>query len=274
MGTSQSSTGPGGSSPLVPPWADDQPQQPQTAPQPARFMAFRQSLGKFVSGGDRNDLKSAVGHYARKSSGGGASAARRMGSVTKAGAGLFGALSGMAPVPGEYSVDLGKLSGLPCEVAISAISQALATEDGDSDKIRAAMNHALVEALDGVETFDPKCITDDVIIDTMIGYLAESIFLQIVMDSDKAWNKADTPAQAMRAETELRELIKVVVDRHMAPKLAENVKNISRQQMVQIEREAIIDSWKEWESCGNNADRELLKGQRVLRRQSGTSIVK
>ena len=26
--------------------------------------------------------------------------------------------------------------------------------------------------------------------------------------------------------------------------------------------------------CGNNADRELLKGQRVLRRQSGTSIVK
>lgn len=28
MGTSQSSKGPGGGSPLVPPWADDQPQQP------------------------------------------------------------------------------------------------------------------------------------------------------------------------------------------------------------------------------------------------------
>lgn len=211
-------------------------------------MAFRQSLGRFVSGGDRNDLKSAVGHYARKSSGGGGSAARRMGSVTQAGAGLFGALAGVPAVPGESSVDLGSLTGLPCELAISAITQALTTEDGDSDKIRAAMNHALVEALDGVETFDPQCITDDVIVDTMIGYLAESIFLQMVMDSDKAWNKADTPSQAMRAETELRELIKVVVDKHMAPKLAGNVRNVSRQQMAQIERQAIIDAWKEWEA--------------------------
>ena len=91
-------------------------------------------------------------------------------------------------------------------------------------------------------------ITDNVIVDTMIGYLAESIFLQMVMDSDKAWNKADTPAQAIRAETELRELIKVVVDKHMAPKLAGNVRNVSRQQMAQIERQAIIDSWKEWEA--------------------------
>ncbi|MDP2610464.1 MULTISPECIES: hypothetical protein [unclassified Oceanobacter] len=211
-------------------------------------MAFRQSLGRFVSGGDRNDLKSAVGHYARKSSGGGGSAARRMGSVTQAGARLFGTLAGVPAAPGESSFDLGSLAGLPCELAISAIAQALTTEDGDSDKIRAAMNHALVEALDGVETFDPQCITDDVIVDTMIGYLAESIFLQMVMDSDKAWNKADTPAQAMRAETELRELIKVVVDKHMAPKLAGNVRNVSRQQMAQIERQAIIDAWKEWEA--------------------------
>jgi hypothetical protein len=247
MGTSQSSTGPGGGSPLIPPWADDQPQQPQVAPQSARFMAYRQSLGRFVSRGDRSDLEGAVGHYARKSSGGGGSAARRMGSVTRAGAGLFGALAGVPSAAGEASVDLGSLVGLPCDLAISAITQALTTEDGDSDKIRAAMNHALVEALDGVETFDLQCITDDVIVDTMIGYLSESIFLQMVMDSGKAWNRADAPAQAVRAENELRELIKVVVDKHMAPKLAGNVRNIGRQQMAQIEREAIMDVWKEWE---------------------------
>lgn len=82
----------------------------------------------------------------------------------------------------------------------------------------------------------------------MIGYLAESIFLQMVMDSDKSWNKADTPAQAMKAETELRELIKVVVDKHMAPKLSGNVRAINRQKMAQIERQAIIDAWKEWET--------------------------
>jgi hypothetical protein len=248
MGTSQSSAGPGGGSPLVPPWADDQPQQPLPAPQPARFKPFRQSMGSFVSSGDRGELQRALGHYARQASGGSASAARRMGSVTQAGGGLFGALSGVPAGPGEPSVDLGSLAGLPCVSAISAITQALTPENGDSEKIRAAMNHALVEALDGVEIFDPECITDDVIVDTMISYLAESIFLQMVMDAGKAWNKAETPAQAMRAETELRELIKVVVDKHMAPKLAGNVRSFTRQQMVQIERQAVVDAWKVWES--------------------------
>ena len=248
MGTSQSSTGPGGDSSLIPPWADDQPQETQLTPQPARFKGFRQSLGQFVSGGDRNDLERAVGHYARKASGGRESAARRMGSVTQAGAGLFGALTNVPAGPGEASVDLGNLVGLPCKQAISAITQALATDDGDSDKIRVAMSHALAEALDGVGTFDPECITDDVIVDTMIGYLAEAIFRQMVMDSNKAFNKAGTVVQLMRAETELHELIKVVVDKHMGPKLAGNVRIFTRQQMVQIERQAIIDVWKEWEA--------------------------
>lgn len=247
MGTSQSSIGPGGNSPLVPTWADDQPQQAPHTPQPARFKQFRQGLGRFVSSGDRNDLRSAVGHYARSASGGSGNAARRLGSVTRAGAGLFGVLAGVPGQAGEANVDLDGLVGLSCDAAISVITQALTTDDGDSEKIRAAMNRALVEALDGVETFDPQSITDDVIVDTMIGYLSESIFLQMVMESDKAWNKADTPAQAVRAETELRELIKVVVDRHMAPKLNGNVRALSRQQMLQIERNAIIDSWKEWE---------------------------
>lgn len=248
MGTSQSSNGPGGSSPLVPPWADDQPQQPLPIPEAGRFAPFRRSLGSAICNGNRDDFRKAIGHYARKASGGSGIAARRMGSVSHAGAMLFGTLAGLPAAPGETSVDLGSLTGLPCEVAISSIAQALTTEDGDSEKIRAAMNHALIEALDGVATFDPQYITDDVIVDTMISYLAECIFLQMVMDSDKAWNKADTPAQAVRAETELRELIKVVVDKHMAPKLAGNVRAISRQQMAQIERQSIVDSWKEWEA--------------------------
>ena len=247
MGTSKSPDGPRGDSKLVTSWADDQPQQPQPTPLPARFKGFRQSLGRFVSGGDRSDLKRALGYYARKASGGGGSAARRMGSVTRAGANLFGALAGVPAGPGDVTVDLDNLAGLPCELAISVITQALATEDGDSDKIRVAMNHALVEALDGVQIFDAECITDDVIVNTMIAYLAESIFLNMVMESGKAWNKADTPRQTIRAETELRELIKVVVDKHMAPNLVGSVRTFNRQQMAQIERQAIIDVWTEWE---------------------------
>ncbi|MCI5208463.1 MAG: hypothetical protein D3910_06645 [Candidatus Electrothrix sp. ATG2] len=149
---------------------------------------------------------------------------------------------------GEARVNLDNLSGLPCDLAISAITNALTPENGDSDKIRTAMNHALVEALDGIETFDPQSITGDVIVDTMISYLSESIFLQIVSDAGKAWNKAETPIQTMRAETELQELIKVVVDKHMAPKLTGNVRSLSREQMIQIERQAVIDVWEEWEA--------------------------
>lgn len=86
------------------------------------------------------------------------------------------------------------------------------------------------------------------IVDTMICYLAESIFLQMVMDSNKAWNKADTPSKAIHAETELRELIKVVVDKHMAPKLVGNIRTFSKNQMVKIERQVIIEAWQEWEA--------------------------
>ncbi len=89
------------------------------------------------------------------------------------------------------------------------------------------MNQALVEALDGIEYFDLNHITDDVIVDTMINYLAESIFLQVIMDAGKSWNKAGTITQAVAAENELRELIKVVVDKNMAPRLAGNVRSLS-----------------------------------------------
>lgn len=249
MGTSQSSPGPGGDSPLVPPWADDQPQQPLPTPEPARFKPFRQSLGSFVSSGDHSKLKSALGHYARKGTGGGGSASRRMGSVTRAGGSLYGALTGDGTfgVSGEQAISLNDLAGQPCDIAVAAITRALARDDGDADKIRAAMNHALVEALDGIDIFDPSCITDDVIVDTMICYLAESIFLQIVMDSGKAWNKAETAAQALMAETELRELVKVVVDNHMAPKFAGKARSFSRNEIIQMEKQVVSEVWREWE---------------------------
>ncbi len=248
MGTSQSSNGPGGNSPLVPPWADDQPQQPVPPAQNRRFAPFREAIGKSVQGGggQRQQLQKALGHYARKATGGSTVAARRMGSVTQAGGALFNLLSGTPTGTGQ-TINLQNLAGLPCDQAIASIVDSLGTDDGDSEKIRAAMNHALVEALNGVVDFDPNNITDDVLVTTMLEYLAESIFLQIVHDAGKAWNKADTQTQALQAEISLKALIKAVVDKNMAPKLAGNIRSFSKEQIVQIERESIIESWKEWE---------------------------
>ena len=249
MGTSQSSSGPGGSSPLVPPWADDEPQKPLPTPPHARFKPFRQSLGRFLKTNNQSDLKSAIGHYARKGTGGGDLASRRLGSVTSAGARLYGMLSSLAEskVPPDVLIDLDDLKGQPCDIAIDIITRSLATNDGDTEKIRVAMNHALVEALDGIVVFDPTNITDDIIITIMINYLSEAVFLQIVMDAGKAWTNAETATQAVTAENTLRELIKVIVDKNMAPRLKKNTRTFTKQEMKTLQREVIKIVWIEWE---------------------------
>ena len=250
MGTSQSHPGSSGYSPLVPPWADDQPDIPLPPPEPTRFRPFRRALGQYVRDGNNADLRTALGHYSRTSTAGGRTASRRLGSVTRVGALLYGALSdgGDSGVASEPGIDLESFAGQPCDVAIDAITRALTTTDGDSDKIRSAMNHALVEALDGVEIFDPNSITDEIIAETMIGYLSESIFLQIVEDGSKAWTKAETPSRVAVAENALHELIRVVVDKHMAPKLLGNGRSFTSDQMRELQREVIQSVWKDWEA--------------------------
>lgn len=250
MGTSQSSSGPGRSSPLVPPWADDEPQKPLPTPPSARVKSFRESLGRFLKTNNQSDLRSALGHYASKSTGGGDLASRRLGSVTNAGSKLYGLLSSLAEskVPLDVSIDLDNLKGQSCDIAIDIITRSLATNDGDTDKIRVAMNHALVEALDGIIFFDPTNITDDIIISIMINYLSEAIFLQIVNDAGKRpWTKPETTTQIAIAENTLRELIKVIVDKNMAPRLKKNTQTFTKQEMKILQREVIKIVWREWE---------------------------
>ena len=247
MGTSQSSPGPSGNSPLVPPWADDSPDQILPEPSDRRYVGYRQALGRAVSNGSRSDLRIAIGHYARKSNGRNETAVRRMGSATQAGTQLFGLLIGGGETT-DSIVDLNSLTGLPCDTAISIITQALLTDDGDSEKIRSAMNQALAEALEGIETFDPLSITDDIIIHTMINYLSEVIFLQMMMDSNKAFDKAETPTQAINMENMLNDLVCVTVDLHMANKFPSNIQSISQAQIKDIQRQTIKDVWTEWEN--------------------------
>ncbi len=250
MGTSQSSSGPNSNSPLVPPWADDEPQKPLPTPPSARFKPFRESLGKYLKTNDQSYLISALGHYARKGTGGGTLASRRLGSVTSAGARLYGMLSSLAEskVPPDVSIDLDNLKGQPFDIAIDIITRSLITNDGDADKIRVAMNHALVEALDGVVFFDPTNITDDIIISTMINYLSEAIFLQIVNDSGKSpWKKAVTTTQFAIAENALREIIKVIVDKNMAPRLKNDTRTFTKKEIKTLQSEVIKIVWKEWE---------------------------
>jgi len=246
MGTSQSSTGPSGKSPLVPPWADGAPQALVTPPR-ARLKSFRQQLGKAVLNGDVSNLKKSLGHYARSATGGAGNAVVRLGGAIKAGNFLIGLLSGNSLPTESLSVDLSKLSGISCEKAVAIIVESLVAGDGDSDKIRSAMSSALIESLDGVDAFDANIMTDDLLVNIMINYLSECIFLMIMNDAGHALNKAKNASDCIRIESEMKELIKVIVDKKLNVYLADGYQIINTAKVGEIERQVIVDVWNEWE---------------------------
>ena len=244
MGTSQSSVGPNGRSPLLPAWVDNNQATTQT-PDPQRLRGLRQAIGRAVRGGGRGDVRKALGHYARKASGGKHTAVQKLGKMTQAGSDLFGIFSGGRQQ--QYSVNLHSLNGQPCEQVINQITELLAGHHGDSDKIRSAMNIALSEALEGMTTFDENSVTIEVIGKMMICYLTESIFLQIAHDAGKAWKKGDNPVQIAEVENALRQLIREVVDITLAPKFTDDICQLTTEQMQEIQNQAILEIWAEWE---------------------------
>ena len=245
MGTSQSSVGPNGRSPLLPSWVDDSQATTQT-PDPQRLKGLRQAIGRAIGGGGREDVRKALGHYARKAIGGKHTSVQRLGKITQAGAGLFEIFSDS--LQQQYSVNLNSLNGQSCDEVINQITELLAGHHGDSDKIRSAMNIALSEALEGMTTFDEHSISVEVIAKMMICYLTESIFLQIVHDAGKAWNKGGDLVQISNVENDLRQLVHEVVDITLAPKFTDDVCQLTTEQMQEIQNQVILEIWEEWEN--------------------------
>lgn len=248
MGTSTSSKGPGNNSPLVPPWADVDGMGPGPQPDANRFRGFRRSLGRFVDSGDPSHLTTALGRYARSSTGGATVGPRRFGAMAQVGGALFGVLDQLRTNPSKAPVNLRALSGRPTREAIDAIVEALVPPNGDAERIRSALNEALSECLDGVQTFDFGDITDELLVEVMIAYVARCVFEQIVLDSDRAFGKATSADQLDRAEKGLLELVKVAADKHMRPLLDSQIQGMTDVQIRAAELAAIQEVWKEWEA--------------------------
>lgn len=251
MGTSASSKGPGSDTPLVPPWADSLPGQPlPPPPETPRFQTFRLNLGKFVGSTDQKYLRRAVGEYARNATGGASVGPRRFGSVTNVGGALYGVINDLRQGGNAESVigiDLSGLNGRDIDFAIQEIVSALTPHDGDADKIRVAMTTALSECLEGFDEFDATTIDDVMMVDLLVYYLRETVFEQIVMDSDKAFQKS-TSVNIIAAEEALHSLVESVVDNHMRKLFSEDVSLLTANQVCDIQLKAISEIWKEWES--------------------------
>ena len=53
--------------------------------------------------------------------------------------------------------------------------------------------------------------------------------------------------QIAKAENDLRQLIREVVDITLAPKFTDNVCQLTNKQMQEIQNQAIWEIWEEWE---------------------------
>lgn len=254
MGTSASSKGPNSKSPLVPPGTDADPTKPLPEPEGQRFRGFRTDFGKAAgggSGGGKDSLRSALGKYARDATGGSAIGPRRFGPAYASGAALLQMLSEMGgggTGKASVGVDMSRLIGQPIDTAAQEIARALAPENADADQITAAIQEALAEALPEAEIFDPTKITQDQLVHVLVEFFTRILFLEICNVAGDAWNKSPDAKQTTQTEADLFELIHVVVDKHLSSRLSKGIQNLSRAELTKLEREAVDEIWREWES--------------------------
>jgi hypothetical protein len=195
-------------------------------------------------------LSAALGKYARDATGGSSVGPRRFGSAYQSGATLADALSNLAGGgTGEAAtgVDLSWLAGRPINVAAQEIARALAPETIDTDQITAAIQEAITEVLPEAGVFDPSLLTPDVLVQILVEYFSRILFLEITDVAGDAWNKAEDAQHATQTEADLLELIRVVVDKHFAPRLAQGLRNPNREEFRRLERAAMDEVWREWE---------------------------
>lgn len=268
-----SSKGIKGTTPLVPPWAEQgsdititnvetgessdisnediqreiiEPLSIQ--PSQERLKGARRAFGDYAKSlGNKDDLKGALKKYS-KAIGGGSGASRRLASSITAGTGLFALLNGNSVSTSEGSLSLQSLTGLSTDQAIDKISTFLAPNSADFDQVRSAMNSSLSEALEAYPDFDDVEITPEVLGDVFTCYLTDIVFEQVVLDMGDAWLKAETPLVQVQMENDIRELTKVIVDSALHKASKGNFSSITQQNISSVQIQAIKSVIEEWES--------------------------
>ena len=249
MGTSASSRGTNASQPLVPSWADDQPDKKLPNPEPQRFRAFRTSFGKAVAGGgDKADIKTSLGHFARTATGGSSIGPRRFGNVYIAGGDMFSALRGIAQGTAVPGLDVQSFVGKSVDYFAQILGQFLAGDTADADRINVAVQEAVASMLDLDANFDPEMLTDDVIDGLLSEFMSLSIFQSVVEEAGGAWDRADDDKKTADCERNLLDLIRAVVDTSLQHHLKSGTRQFTETEIKDFMREATTEAWREWES--------------------------
>lgn len=251
MGTSGSSKGPKSNAPLVPPWADASPNAPLPQPEGQRFRGFRTEFGRAAAAGGGSALRAAIGRYARDATGGGAIGPRRFGPAYSSGAALARTVQDLrvgGTGEADSGIDLSNLIGQPLNYAAQEIARILAPDNADADQVTAAIQEAIAEALPNMLVFEPSAISTDQLVQIMVEFFARILFQEITNTAGDAWNKASTPELAMQTEASLLELVRVAVDKHLSPRLASGIENLSKAELETLQRAAVEEVWRDWEA--------------------------
>lgn len=282
MGTSRPKPDAPPGSPLIPPWADQDPPAPPKPPdplpeepappnqgepgpladeivdglneadvpefaEPKRYLGFRTALGRFAATGDKADARKALGRWASKSVGGGAAGSPRAARAARTGgaalAGLARAGAGQGPT-GD-ALDIRTLAGQPTDTAINAILDAF-MPPGILDEVvaRLAMEQALVTALEGADTFDPAMLNQNAIQIATLAFVAELVFVQVAGDPAQSLAKAG-PIVAAQRESDIRSLVHEVVDLLGAPVLATAGAMLSSQHVANLVSQLVRETLEE-----------------------------
>lgn len=256
MGTSSNNPGSNDRSPLVPPHADAEPGKPLPKPDKNRFKEFRTSLGKYVKTGDKSYLNKGLSSYAGKATGG--VGHRRFGTAVDTGGALISALSGFQqgkPIEDIEGLNQDKAErfseavGKPLDEAIEILADCLAPDGEDSDTIRDALVHALSESLEGLdEEFDYQTLDEEIYTNTILCYLTEVVFQEVVLESGESFDKAESPEVLHEREDVLRETVKAAIDNHLSEHIQDQISSLSSLQIRNIQLAALKDVFAEWEA--------------------------
>lgn len=264
MGTSTSSTGPSSGVSLDPPWLDDVvcgigkggpatpneggPPNDHTAPTgnapPARYSDARREFGKFAKTGNTQHLRSAVGHYSRRGSGGASAAASRMRASTSAGAALFSFLSAVSQGTSSEArqwVDALRATNPSAEDVVDAIVRELSPPGGSADEesFRDAMDFALSELIKEDPAIDPLNMGINDIWELMKGYLATEAGNRLCFDLGPIFESSQLdPRTAVIREREMRRFLKNELGSHV-DLLRVNSTNPTRLELESILQEAL-----------------------------------
>ena len=205
MGTSKSSTGPGGNVPLIPDWLDvtpigpRNPQLPQGKPDlgaqspaprialPQRFNPARRAFGEFVKSGQQSSLKRGLGSYVSKGFRGSGATAARMGQAVTSANKVYQILSGLASqslTPNELGFDPTLFAGADPDDVIDAIVDSVCRNDRSLDDSagRIAANMALSEVLSTDDDMDSFSMPTEAIREVYLRTLAYHVFENVLHD--------------------------------------------------------------------------------------------